>query len=182
MQHSIPVETLGPLGSAMAGAVEQCVHCGFCLPACPTYMVMAEEMDSPRGRLILMKSVLEGAIRLDDAPPYIDRCLGCLTACPSGVPDGELVTPFRAYAQERRRRPFVQRAVRRLALETLPNPSLFRLAAQAGRFARPLKGLLPGALGDMVELLPPDLPPARPLPAVYPAQAQIVRTHICTTL
>ena len=175
MQHSIPVETLGPLGSAMAGAVEQCVHCGFCLPACPTYTVMAEEMDSPRGRIILMKSVLEGEIRLDDALPYIDRCLGCLgcvTACPSGVPYSELVTPFRAYAQERRRRPFVQRAVRRLALETLPNPSLFRLAAQAGRFARPLKGLLPGALGDMVELLPPDLPPARPLPAVYPAQGQ----------
>src|SRR3990170_1389937 len=76
MQHSIPVETLGPLGSAMAGAVEQCVHCGFCLPACPTYTVMAEEMDSPRGRIILMKSVLEGEIKLDEALPYIDRCLG----------------------------------------------------------------------------------------------------------
>jgi len=175
MQHNIPVETLGPLGSAMAGAVEQCVHCGFCLPACPTYAVMAEEMDSPRGRIILMKSVLEGEIKLDDALPYIDRCLGCLgcvTACPSGVPYGELLTPFRAYAQERRRRPLAQRAVRRLALETLPNPGLFRLAARTGRLARPLQGLLPGALGNMVELLPPYLPPARRLPAIYPAQGQ----------
>ncbi|HSF80823.1 MAG TPA: heterodisulfide reductase-related iron-sulfur binding cluster [Anaerolineales bacterium] len=175
MQHTIPVETLGPLGSAMAGAVEQCVHCGFCLPACPTYTVMMEEMDSPRGRIILMKSVLEGEIQLDEALPYIDRCLGCLgcvTACPSGVPYGELVMPFRAYAQGRSQRPIAQRAVRRLALETLPDPGRFRLAAQTGQLARPLRRILPEKLRSLVDLLPGDLPPAQPLPAVHPAQGQ----------
>ena len=175
MQHSIPVESLGPLGSAMAGAVAQCVHCGFCLPACPTYTVMREEMDSPRGRIILMKSVLEGEIQLEEALPYIDRCLGCLgcvTACPSGVPYGELVTPFRSYAQERRQRPLGQNLLRRLALETLPHPGRFRLAAQAGQLARPLQGLLPEALANLVELLPRELPATQPLPAVYPAQGK----------
>ena len=76
----------------MARAVETCVHCGFCLPACPTYQVLGEEMDSPRGRIVLMKQVLEGSLTLADAQPHIDRCLGCLgcvTACPSGVQYGD---------------------------------------------------------------------------------------------
>ncbi|HEY5571983.1 MAG TPA: 4Fe-4S dicluster domain-containing protein, partial [Anaerolineales bacterium] len=76
MQHKIPVDKLGPAGTLMAEAVEKCVHCGFCLPACPTYKVLGEEMDSPRGRIILMKSVLEEEIELEQALPYIDRCLG----------------------------------------------------------------------------------------------------------
>ena len=72
------------------------MHCGFCLPACPTYRVLGEEMDSPRGRIVLMKQVLEGDLALEDALPHIDRCLGCLacvTACPSGVKYGELLVP-----------------------------------------------------------------------------------------
>ena len=85
----------------MAKAVSTCVHCGFCLPACPTYRELGEEMDSPRGRIFLMKSALEGALTLDEVQPHIDRCLGCLacvTACPSGVAYGDLLTPFRALA------------------------------------------------------------------------------------
>ena len=123
MQHNIPVETLGAMGESMAHAVGACVHCGFCLPACPTYSVLGEEMDSPRGRIILMKSVLEGNVELEDALPYIDRCLGCLgcvTACPSGVSYGELIMPFRAYAQQRRKRPLSARLTRRLVLEMQP--------------------------------------------------------------
>ena len=88
LQHTIRVETLGPQGPAMASAIESCVHCGFCLPACPTYRVLGEEMDSPRGRIVLMKSALEGGLTVEETLPYIDRCLGCLgcvTACPSGV-------------------------------------------------------------------------------------------------
>ena len=100
MQHNIPVDTLEPLVKEVAKAVEKCVHCGFCLPTCPTYRVLRNEMDSPRGRIILMKSVLEEKVDLEDALPYIDRCLGCLscvTACPSGVPYNEMITPFKAH-------------------------------------------------------------------------------------
>jgi len=175
MQHTIPVDTLGPMGERMAHAVEACVHCGFCLPACPTYNVLGEEMDSPRGRIVLMKSVLEGQVQLEDALPYVDRCLGCMgcvSACPSGVAYGELVLPFRAYAQERRRRPLVQRATRRLALSTLPHPRRFRLAALSGRAARPVQELLPGSLRAMLALLPDELPAAQPLPEFYPAQGR----------
>ncbi len=173
MQHDIPVETLGAMGEAMAHAVGSCVHCGFCLPACPTYSVLGDEMDSPRGRIILMKSVLEGDVELEDALPYIDRCLGCLgcvTACPSGVSYGELIMPFRAYAQERRRRPLSARLTRRLVLETLPYPGRFRLAALSGNLAKPFQGLLPAQLRAMISLLPESLPDAQPLPEVFPAQ------------
>ena len=61
----------------MAHAVDACVHCGFCLPACPTYVLLGDEMDSPRGRIFLMKGVLENEIALEDAAPHLDRCLGC---------------------------------------------------------------------------------------------------------
>ena len=87
MQHAIAIETLGPQGPAMGHAIESCVHCGFCLPGCPTYQVLGEEMDSPRGRIVLMKAALEGNLTVEETLPYIDRCLGCqgcVTACPSG--------------------------------------------------------------------------------------------------
>ena len=70
MQHRIPLDSLPPGGRAMARAVETCVHCGFCLPSCPTYRVLGEEMDSPRGRIVLMKQVLEGELAAQDVMPY----------------------------------------------------------------------------------------------------------------
>jgi glycolate oxidase iron-sulfur subunit len=173
MQHNIPVETLGPLGEAMGEAVSRCVHCGFCLPACPTYNLLGEEMDSPRGRIILMKSVLEGDLELEDALTYIDRCLGCLgcvTACPSGVPYGELLTPFRAHAQDKRQRPFIDRAARGLMLSTIPKPERFRLAARAGVLAKPLQGIMPERFQAMMELLPDSMEPAVTLPEITPAE------------
>jgi glycolate oxidase iron-sulfur subunit len=159
----------------MAQAVEKCVHCGFCLATCPTYTVLGEEMDSPRGRIVLMKSVLEGSLDLEQALPYIDRCLGCLacvTACPSGVSYGELLVPFRLYAEENRKRPPMEKAARQMALDTLPYPRRFRLAASAGNLAKPLKPLLPEQLQAMLALLPDALPPGRPLPSVFPAQGK----------
>jgi len=104
MLHTIPTSTLGPLGEPMAHAVETCVHCGFCLPACPTYRELGQEMDTPRGRIVLMKEVLEGTLPLAAAQPHVDRCLGCLAcepACPSGVPYRDLISPFRALTQSR---------------------------------------------------------------------------------
>ena len=156
----------------MAEAVDKCVHCGFCLPTCPTYQVLGEEMDSPRGRIILMKEVLEGELPLDQALRYIDRCLGCMacvTACPSGVPYAHLLGPFRARAEKLRVRPPLSAAARRLVKETLPYPGRFRLAAKAGRLGKLGGRLLPEELRGMVELLPPGLPPAQPLPDIFPA-------------
>jgi glycolate oxidase iron-sulfur subunit len=173
MKHTIPVDQLGPNGPAMANAVEKCVHCGFCLSTCPTYLVLGEEMDSPRGRIMLMKSALEGTLPVESALPFVDRCLGCMacvTACPSGVPYGDLLLPFRALAEGQRTRGPVDRLARALTRETLPYPGRFRIAAATGRLVRPLRRVLPDKLSAMLTLLPQEVPPARPLPAVYPAQ------------
>ena len=173
MKHTIPVDDFGPQGPAMAHAVEKCVHCGFCLSTCPTYVVLGEEMDSPRGRITLMKAALEGTLPIEATLPFVDRCLGCMacvTACPSGVPYAELLTPFRALAETQRSRGLVDRLARTLTRETLPYPGRFRLAAAAGHLAGPLRGALPAKLGAMLTLLPAEVPPAHALPALIPAQ------------
>lgn len=176
MQHQIPVEHLGAQGPAMVRAVETCIHCGLCLPACPTYLVLAEEMDSPRGRIFLMKDLLEGRLEpAEESLLFIDRCLGCLacvSVCPSGVHYGELVAPFRAQANRRRGRPLGERLLRRLTLATLPYPGRFRLAARVGVLARPVLSLYPGRLRAVADLLPRTLPEAPPLPHVFPAQGR----------
>lgn len=175
MLHQIPTDALGPRGEPMARAVQTCVHCGFCLPACPTYIELGEEMDSPRGRIFLMKEALEGRVPLEEALPYLDRCLGCLgcvTACPSGVAYGELITPFRAHAEECRKRPFLDRLLRWFVLETLSRPGRFRWGARLGRIGKLVRRLTPGRLGDMLDLLPDKLPPARPLPEIWPAKGR----------
>jgi len=177
MQHTISQEDwrekIGPQIQGMAHAVESCVHCGFCLPVCPTYHVLGEEMDSPRGRISLMKSALEGALTLEDTLPYIDRCLGCLAcvpACPSGVKYGELMTPFRAYARSQVEGSWMHQVQHNLLKATLPDPARFRAAARLGKVARPLSGLLPEHLRGMLDMLPERLPPARPLPELVPAE------------
>ncbi|MGH2545220.1 MAG: (Fe-S)-binding protein, partial [Ardenticatenaceae bacterium] len=176
MQHSIPVEQFGPEGQIMARAVSACVHCGFCLSACPTYQLLEEEMDSPRGRIVLMKEVLEGRLAAGEALPYIDRCLGCqacVPACPSGVPYGELLVTFRGQTGARRKTGDPPSSVfHRLLQETLPYPARFRLAARVGRWGSRFAGLLPESLSAMVTLLPDSLPPARPLPTLYPAEGK----------
>ncbi len=173
MHHEIQLEGLGAQGEAMAGAIGSCVHCGFCLPTCPTYLIMGEEENSPRGRIILMKEVLEGGLGVDEAIEPIDNCLGCqacVTACPSGVPYGELITAFRAHAEEQRSRPVAERAQRTLIDGTLPSPRRFRAAVRVGMAAGRLARLAPKRLRPMLDLLPRSLPAARPLPAVVPAE------------
>jgi glycolate oxidase iron-sulfur subunit len=175
MQHKIPVDKFGPSGHLMAEAVEKCVHCGFCLPTCPTYKVLGEEMDSPRGRIIIMKSVLEDEIELDQAMPYIDRCLGCMacvTACPSGVAYHELLIPFRAYSEEKREHSFINKVARGLAFATIPHPRRFRVAAATGRSAKWAGGFLPSQFQAMLALLPESVPSSTRLPPVYPAKGK----------
>jgi glycolate oxidase iron-sulfur subunit len=172
MQHTIPIRDLEPQAEEMAGAIASCVHCGFCLPTCPTYLTMGEEMDSPRGRIFLMKEMLEGQLELEEAIPYIDNCLGCtacVTACPSGVEYGDLITAFRAHAEDRRERPPMEKAQRAMILQTLPHPNRFRVAAGLGRLGKPFAALMPERLGAMLRLLPDRLPPRKRLPERVPA-------------
>ncbi len=172
MLHEIPSDQHGPLAKPMTKAIEACVHCGFCLAACPTYKELGQEMDSPRGRIILMKEVLEGKLSWEAAQPHVDRCLGCLAcepACPSGVPYRDLISPFRAVAQTKFKRTFGEKLSRWLSAQTVPYPARFRLAATMGKFGKKFAPLLPAVLKPMLELLPAQLPPKQSWPEVSPA-------------
>jgi len=125
-----------PLADAAAG-LDACVHCGFCLQACPTYVNLEDENDSPRGRIVLMRRMLDGELALDDpdAGRHIDRCLGCRaceTACPSGVPYGELLEATRATMASTRGIPFVAR----LVLAVFARHALLRMALFGARIVR----------------------------------------------
>src|SRR4029079_14658110 len=149
MLHSIDPAKHGALGVPMAHAVQTCVHCGFCLAACPTYRELGQEMDTPRGRIVLMKQLLEGELAWEAAQPHVDRCLGCLAcepACPSGVPYRDLISPFRALMQSGMPRSAGEKLRRFVAAQTIPFPGRFRLAAQIGRFGKMLRPLVPAAL------------------------------------
>jgi glycolate oxidase iron-sulfur subunit len=175
MLHDIPSNQHGPLVQPMTHAIETCVHCGFCLAVCPTYQQLGQEMDSPRGRIVLMKEVLEGKLSWEAAQPHVDRCLGCLAcepACPSGVPYRDLISPFRALAKSHFQRPSGEKLSRWLSAQTVPYPSRFRAAATLGRVGKAFSPLLPGALKPMLELLPAQLPPKQSWPEVTPARGE----------
>ncbi len=112
--------------------VEDCVHCGFCLPSCPTYVLFSEEMDSPRGRIVLMRSGLEEGSELSDTMvDHFDNCLGCMacvTACPSGVRYDLLIEDTRQQVERRHERTPRERLLRRVLFETFPHPGRLRAA------------------------------------------------------
>lgn len=175
MKPPIPTSQLGAQSEGAAAAIDSCVHCGFCLPTCPTYLVMGKEMTSPRGRIVLMKETLAGELELDETLPFIDSCLGCeacVTACPSGVEYGDLLMPFRELAEQSRARSKPERAQRSLLLRTMAKPSRFRAAARAGRLARPFRRLLPESARTMIDQLPAQIPARQGLPAVVPAEGE----------
>lgn len=159
-----------------------CVHCGFCTATCPTYVLLGDELDSPRGRIYLIKEMLEkGQAATAEVVKHIDRCLSCLacmTTCPSGVHYMHLVDQARLHIEETYRRPWHERLLRAVLGKVLPSPSLFRTSLQLARLGRPLAALLPrhgfmARLRAMLELAPRDLPSARPAAgAVFPAQGQ----------
>ena len=177
MQHTIKPNEHGPLTEPMAHAVQTCVHCGFCLAACPTYQEFGQEMDSPRGRIVMMKQVLEGNLPWADAQVHVDRCLGCLAcepACPSGVPYRDLISPFRAVAQTQNKveRTTGEKVRRWLAAETIPYPGRFRWALVGAKVGRALGPIVPGMLRPMLSLAPGEVPAEVKLKAVYPAQGE----------
>ena len=167
MLHAIKPGDHGPLGEPMAHAIQTCVHCGFCLAACPTYQEFGQEMDSPRGRIVLMKQVLEGELPAKSAQVHIDRCLGCLAcepACPSGVPYRDLLSPFRAKMETEKKfeRTAGVRLRRWLAAKTIPFPTRFRLALAGAKIGRSLQALVPAVLRPMLDLAPANIPAPAP--------------------
>jgi glycolate oxidase iron-sulfur subunit len=133
-------------GQEANAILRTCVHCGFCTATCPTYQLLGDELDSPRGRIYLMKELLEGNAYTARTQMHLDRCLtcrACETTCPSGVEYGRLVDIGRNIVDQHVKRPLVE-VLKRLALRTVvPNPTLFRPLLKAGQMVRPL---LPGAL------------------------------------
>ncbi|MFH5924494.1 glycolate oxidase subunit GlcF [Roseomonas xinghualingensis] len=146
-----------------------CVHCGFCTATCPTFVLLGDELDSPRGRIYLIKDMLEsGRAASEEETRHVDRCLSCLscmTTCPSGVHYMHLVDHARHHIEETYKRPLMDRLLRGVLAKVLPRPALFRAALAGARAAKPLKGLLGGTsmtakrLRAMLELAPEVLPP-----------------------
>src|ERR1700732_3858571 len=159
MQTSFTTEQLAsdPRLPASAEIVRTCVHCGFCTATCPTYLLLGDELDSPRGRIYLMKDMLEGQKPASpEGVKHIDRCLSCLscmTPCPSGVHYMHLVDHARAYIEASYRRPLDDRFIRGLLAFVLPYPGRFRLALQAAKLSRPFRTLLRRipSLGERIE-------------------------------
>jgi glycolate oxidase iron-sulfur subunit len=169
--------------------LRRCVHCGFCTATCPTYVVLGDELDSPRGRIYLIKDMLENGRAADtETVTHIDRCLSCLsclTTCPSGVDYMHLVDHARVHIEETYRRPFKDRFARSVIAATLPYPSRFRLALKAAGAARPFAGLFKRikflkTFGVMLDLAPRALPRAAAAakPAVYAAKGGTPRGRV----
>lgn len=165
MRTSFTPEQLADPDTRTAEAVlRKCVRCGFCTATCPTYQVLGDELDGPRGRIHQMQHMLEtDAVPSPETVKHIDRCLSCLacvTACPSGVDYRRLVDHARDYIERKHSRPLADRWLRALLARVLTSPALFRAAvgfANAFRWATPLA---PGRLKGLVEMAPAKLPNA----------------------
>ena len=144
-----------------------CTHCGFCTATCPTYLLLGDELDSPRGRIYLIKDMLAGDGRVTaDTVKHIDRCLSCLacmTTCPSGVNYMHLIDHARRWIEEHYRRPWDERALRRFLATVLSRPRLFRLSLHCAAVAKPFSHLLPRRLAPLFRLVPASVPPASPI-------------------
>ena len=165
MQTDIAPEFKGTRDGAAAEAIlRKCVHCGFCTATCPTYQLLGDELDGPRGRIYLMKQVLEGAVATRSTQQHLDRCLtcrSCETTCPSGVEYGRLVDIGRKLVEDRVARPLRERALRAVLREGLTSP-WFGAALKLGRLLRPL---LPAVLRNEV--------PARPAAGAHRWPARV---------
>ncbi|MEO1779983.1 MAG: glycolate oxidase subunit GlcF [Pseudomonadota bacterium] len=144
--------------------LRNCVHCGFCTATCPTYQVLGDELDSPRGRIYLIKDMLENDREPDEkVVKHIDRCLSCLacmTTCPSGVHYMHLVDHAREYIENRYQRPWTDRALRWVLARILPYPMRFRVALLLAKIGRPFAPLIPDArLRAMLDMAPKHIPP-----------------------
>ena len=144
--------------------LRNCVHCGFCTATCPTYQILGDELDSPRGRIYLIKDMLENERVPDEKTvKHIDRCLSCLacmSTCPSGVHYMHLVDHARGYIEQKYKRPMSDRLLRWVLSRILPYPMRFRIALLGAKIGRPFARLMPDArLRAMLEMTPQIIPP-----------------------
>jgi glycolate oxidase iron-sulfur subunit len=152
-----------PEGQEADAILRSCVHCGFCTATCPTYQLLGDELDGPRGRIYLIKQVLEGKAATQKTQMHLDRCLtcrNCESTCPSGVQYGRLVDIGRGIVEKQVKRPLAQQLVRTALKEILPRKSVFNPAMKLGQLVRPL---LPAVLKNKV-------PEARPV-GVWPSRS-----------
>ncbi len=191
MQTSFTDAQLQDPGTARANEIlRACVHCGFCTATCPTYQVLGDELDSPRGRIYLMKDMLENS-RVPDPKTvkHIDRCLSCLacmTTCPSGVHYMHLVDHARTYIEANYKRPLMDRLLRWTLARILPYPMRFRAALAGAKLAKPFARLIPDArLRAMLAMAPKTIPPvsrnddAQVFPAAGPRKARVALMTGC---
>jgi glycolate oxidase iron-sulfur subunit len=176
MQTSFTLAQLADPATAEANDIlRACVHCGFCTATCPTYVLLGDERDSPRGRIYLIKSMLEeDAAPNEDVVRHMDRCLTCLSCmstCPSGVNYMHLADVARARIATQYQRPWADRVLRQTLGFLLPRPALLRLTLMAGKLAAPLKTLNIGSLTTLLALVPTQLgrPTALGRPGTYAA-------------
>jgi len=161
-----PAQLADPDIQTSEAVIRKCVHCGFCTATCPTFVLLGDELDSPRGRIYLMKEMLENEqTPTPEVVKHIDRCLSCLscmTTCPSGVNYMHLVDHARAYIEARYRRPLRERILRALLAWVLPHPGRFRLALTLARLMGPAAPLGAALLGKpvlaMFDLAPRSIP------------------------
>jgi glycolate oxidase iron-sulfur subunit len=177
MRYNFTAEQIADpqLGPA-AKAVRACVHCGFCTATCPTYVVLGDERDSPRGRIVLMKDMLEkGGAPTKEQVYHIDRCLSCLnckTACPSSVNYQRLVDQARSHIQEHYRRPLADRLMRFAIAKVMTRPGLVRLGLLLAKIGAPVAKHLPGRLGAMARMGLAARPQG-PEPLQFPKPAEV---------
>ncbi len=171
MQTSFsPSQLADPHVAEAESILRKCVHCGFCTATCPTYVTLGNELDSPRGRIYLIKDMLENGRPADtEIVTHIDRCLSCLacmTTCPSGVNYMHLVDHARAHIQKTYRRPFLDRVTRGVLAAVLPHPGRFRAALSMARLGKPFAGLLRAVglkpFAAMLALAPDKIPARSP--------------------
>ncbi len=180
MQTAFTAEQLADPKLASSNAVlRKCVHCGFCTATCPTYVLLGDENDSPRGRIYLMKEMLEqGKPATAETVKHIDRCLSCLscmTTCPSGVNYMHLVDHARQHIEDTYKRPLFERLLRNFLAYIMPRPKLFRLALIGSRMAKYATPFTTGRLRAALDLAPSSVPPPAHFggPGIYPAQGAI---------
>jgi glycolate oxidase iron-sulfur subunit len=176
--HFTPHQLTDPDIAEADSILRGCVHCGFCTATCPTYVLLGDELDSPRGRIYLIKDMLENEKPASkEVTTHVDRCLSCLacmTTCPSGVHYMHLVDQARAHIENTGSRPWSDRLLRWLLAVILPHPGKFRLAILASRLIKPFARALPKRLRAMVTLAPKTLPAPSPQdsPQVFPADGK----------